>query len=118
MSQELTCITCPMGCRLSVDRDGSGGVSVSGNRCARGARYAEEELLAPKRVVTATVRLSGGEYPRLPVRTTGPFPKEDVEALLGFLYGLEVAAPVKRGQVLAANVLGRGVDLMATRSVE
>ena len=56
MAEELICITCPLGCHLSVERRADGGLSVSGNRCPRGARYAEEELLAPKRVVTATCR--------------------------------------------------------------
>jgi len=120
MSQELTCITCPMGCRLTVDRSPDGGdLKVSGNRCPRGAAYAREELLAPKRTVTATCRVSGGGSGtrRVPCRTAAPFPKESVNALLAEIYKLEVALPVKRGQVLLPNALALGIDVVATRTL-
>ena len=54
MTDKLICITCPLGCRLEAERGADGELLVSGNHCPRGARYAREELLAPKRVVTAT----------------------------------------------------------------
>lgn len=55
--RELTCIVCPIGCRLSVEDAADGELLVTGNRCPRGAAYAVEEIRAPKRVVTATCRL-------------------------------------------------------------
>jgi CxxC motif-containing protein len=59
MSEELICITCPLGCHLSIDRGPGDALAISGNRCPRGVKYAEEELLAPKRVVSATARIEG-----------------------------------------------------------
>lgn len=53
----LTCIVCPIGCALTVDEAEDGRLTVTGNRCPRGAVYAQEEIIAPKRVVTATIRL-------------------------------------------------------------
>jgi len=119
VSQELTCITCPMGCRLTVERSPSGELSVSGNRCPRGAAYAREELLAPKRTVTATCRAKGGEegIRRVPCKTSAPFPKERVGELLAAIYGLEVALPVERGRVVMADALGLGIDVVATRTL-
>ena len=81
MRQELTCITCPIGCRLVAESGSGGELVVSGNRCPRGAAYAREELLAPKRTVTATCRsfAPAGGAPaakRIPCRTTAPFPRE------------------------------------------
>ena len=122
MSEELVCITCPMGCRLSVDRT-EGGLAVAGNRCARGIKYAEEELLAPKRMVSATARIAGAErteldgIARLPVRTSLPYPKEGVPGLLKAIYALDVRLPVKRGAVLIADYEGSGVDVIAARSL-
>jgi CxxC motif-containing protein len=121
VSEELTCITCPMGCRLSVDRSGGGEISVSGNRCPRGAAYAREELLAPKRTVTATCRAAGGGTAsgarRIPCRTSAPFPKDRVDQLLGEIYALEAALPVERGGVLIRDALGLGIDVIATRTL-
>lgn len=130
MSQELICITCPMGCHLSVEKAADGELSVSGNRCPRGAAYAREELFAPKRVVTATARAARAcaeagraqgllDAPRrVPVRTAAAFPKERVGELLERLYALEVELPVERGQVLVADALGTGIDVIATRSIK
>jgi CxxC motif-containing protein len=130
MKEELTCITCPMGCRLEAERAADGSLAVSGNRCPRGAAYAREELLAPKRVVTATCRAAGpggtpgqagraeGSPRRVPVKTSAPFPKERVGELLAAIYALEVLLPVERGQTLLADALGSGIDLVATRSVQ
>ena len=116
MSQELTCITCPIGCRLVVDRAAGGELAVSGNRCPRGAAYAREELLSPKRTVTATCRATGAgtQAKRIPCRTTAPFPKERVGELLAAIYAHEEPLPVRRGQVLIKDALGLGVDVIAT----
>jgi CxxC motif-containing protein len=118
VSQELTCITCPIGCRLTVEGS-NGEFTVSGNRCPRGAAYAREELLAPKRTVTATCRAAGGNVAirRVPCRTAAPFPKERVGELLGAIYRLEAQLPVKRGSVLLENALGMGIDVVATRTL-
>jgi CxxC motif-containing protein len=51
------------------------------------------------------------------VRLTGPVPREIVFSILAEIAKLRPQAPVRRGQVLIANVLGAGVDVIATRSV-
>ena len=54
--RSLTCIVCPIGCQLTVEigpagpDDSYGDLSITGNRCPRGAVYAQEEIRAPKRV--------------------------------------------------------------------
>ncbi len=118
MPEELICITCPLGCRLSVERAKDGALTVSGNRCPRGARYAEEELLSPKRVVTATCRAVPPDRCRVPVRTLSAFPKEKVDELIRLLYGLEVKLPVSRGDVLVPDALGTGIPVIATRTLD
>lgn len=37
--KELTCIGCPRGCTLKIERDGDGW-SVTGNTCPRGREFA------------------------------------------------------------------------------
>jgi CxxC motif-containing protein len=147
----MICIVCPIGCHLSIEEgsetaaaggalsgavrgagEPEGGLVVKGNRCPRGAAYAQEECLAPKRVVTATVALVQGGEPaaeagqagsltaprRVPCRTTAAFPKERAVELLGAIYALRVALPVKRGQVVLANALGTGIDVILTRTID
>lgn len=124
MNTELVCITCPIGCHLSVERGDDGTLAVTGNRCQRGIRYANEELLAPKRTVSATARIvreAGAEaldaVARLPVRTSAPYPKEGVPGLLAAIYGLGVRLPVRRGDVLIHDFEGSGVDVIAARTL-
>lgn len=117
MNRDMICISCPVGCRLKV----SGSLEalrVEGNRCARGEIYAREEVAAPKRVVTATVALSGAAgISRLPVKTTAPLPKEHIAALLNHLYTLQLASPVKLGDTVLRDVAGTGIDVVAARSL-
>ena len=121
MNQELVCITCPMGCRMTVEHLADGAIGVSGNRCPRGEKYANEELLSPKRTVTATCRIRSAlgvlAVQRVPVRTHEPFPKEGIPDLLKAIYGLELSLPVKRGDVVLKNAAGTGIDVVATRTV-
>ncbi|MBN2874967.1 MAG: DUF1667 domain-containing protein, partial [Spirochaetales bacterium] len=117
MSEELICITCPMGCHLTVDRQPDGSLDVTGNRCPRGVKYATEELLSPKRVVSATAAIaeSGSDQnaanrpvARVPVRSTAAYAKGDVPDLLSAIYALRVTMPVRRGQVLIQDFKGSG----------
>ena len=42
--KELTCICCPVGCALTVTIADDSSVTVTGNRCPRGAAYGEKEV--------------------------------------------------------------------------
>ena len=57
--KELTCICCPVGCALTVIIADDSSVTVTGNRCPRGAAYGEKEVTHPTRIVTSTVRVEG-----------------------------------------------------------
>ena len=116
MERKLVCISCPLGCRLTVAWADETDITVTGNKCAKGESYAREEILAPKRVVTATVTADGPR--RLPVKTSAPLLKEHISELLNTLYGMEVHAPLRCGDVLLKDIAGTGVDLVATRSLK
>lgn len=117
--RELTCISCPLGCQLKVEVDESGAVvSVTGNTCKRGAEYGRQEVSAPVRMVTSTVRVVGGEAPVVPVRTQTNIPKEKIFAVMEEIRKAEVTAPVQLGDVVLENVAGTGVAIVAARSVE
>lgn len=115
--QELICICCPMGCRLTVEKT-ENGYSVTGNTCPRGKAYAIDEMTAPKRTVTSSVPVTGGNYHAVSVKTSAPIAKELIFKALATLKGVTLSAPVSEGDVVVKNVLGSGVDFIATREVE
>ena len=70
------CIGCPLGCRLELEEtDDHEIVEVRGFSCKKGERFAIEEHTDPRRMVTTTVAVEDGIFPRLPVRTAEPVPK-------------------------------------------
>lgn len=111
----IICITCPKGCHLSVDEEN--GYAVTGNACPRGAVYGKNELLHPVRVVTSTVRIEGAMLPRLPVKTDRPLPKEKMFDCMELINGITAQSPVNVGQVLAADILGTDVNIVAAKAM-
>ena len=114
---ELTCIVCPIGCRLHAARLDDGTLEVTGNQCKRGIAYAEEEFSDPRRVVTGTCALRDGNWYRLPVRSSAGVPVQDIAAFLNAMYELELTAPIDRGDTVATDLAGTGIDLVATMTV-
>lgn len=116
MEQIITCINCPMGCRMTVTLADGKVVSVAGNTCKRGENYARQESVAPLRMVTAVVPVRGSVMP-LSVKTRTPIPKKLIRACMQALAGLDVTAPVKAGDVVLPDVCHTGVDVIATKSL-
>ncbi|MCK5843678.1 MAG: DUF1667 domain-containing protein [Victivallales bacterium] len=116
MNKELICIACPMGCHLTIEGDSPDSLSVSGNKCAKGAKYGVEEATNPKRVVTYVVRSNSDSLPFVPVRTDDALPKKMIPALIADLNKLRVKMPLTRGDILIANFADTNVNVLATRS--
>lgn len=113
----MTCVRCPVGCKLIVEEK-DGEIIVSRNMCPRGREFAVEELKDPKRILPTSVKVEGGEYPLVSVKTSKPIPKSRIFDVMEKIKKLKVRAPVKVGDVLLRNVLGLGADVVATRNVE
>ena len=116
--RKLTCIGCPMGCPLTVVMNGKEVVSVTGNTCKRGDVYARKEVTDPTRIVTSTVRVSGGSIPMVSVKTKEYIPKDKIFECVRALKGIQVPAPVHIGDIVLKNVADTGVDIVATKNVE
>ena len=111
---ELVCIACPIACRLTVSTAGDGEVKVTGNRCPRGEVYGREEVLAPRRILTAVVPTDSAQFPCAPVRTDRAIGRAKVPQLLAELYARRVALPVRQGQVLIEDFDGARVVFTRT----
>ncbi len=118
---ELTCIGCPLGCRIEVMMNDKGGIElVTGNSCHRGDIYARKEVTAPTRIVTSSVRVYGSrEGERMvPVKTAADVPKGKIMDVIRDLAGVSVPCPVRIGDVLIRDIAGTGVDMIATKNVD
>jgi CxxC motif-containing protein len=131
--KNLTCISCPIGCSLTVEEgppgeDGLPVLNISGNRCPRGAAYAGEEIRSPKRVVTATCIIDAVPESlkkrslyaprRVPVKSALACPKDRIDELLSDIYKTRIRLPVKAGDSIIADWKGTGIDIVAIRSIE
>lgn len=116
--RNLTCISCPMGCPLTVVMNGSEVVNVSGNTCRRGEVYAKKEVTNPTRIVTSTVRVEGGSADMVSVKTKEDVPKGKIFECVEALKDVIVKAPVHIGDVIISDVAGTGVAIVATKNVE
>ena len=114
---DFVCINCPLSCPLELTEEEGEVLEVSGNECKVGVKYAEEEFKDPRRVVTTTVTAKDGVLPLLPVRTAEAIPKRLVVEAVGALAGLVVEAPVTDGQVIYPDIVGTGVDVIASRDL-
>ena len=115
MTQQITCINCPVGCRMTVTLSDAGEVqSIEGNTCPRGAAYARQECTLPLRMVTAVIPAEGSATP-LSVKTASPVPRHLIPDVMAALRGLKVSAPIAINQMVLPNVCNTGVDIISTR---
>lgn len=111
--KEILCIVCARGCRTMV-REENGEIILADRLCRNGQHYVRQEYLDPRRVLTTTVRVGGACGGRLPIRTRGPVPKALLGDCMRIINGLSVRPPVHMGDVLLADILGTGQDVIAS----
>lgn len=114
--KNLVCIVCPLGCKLSIEKDGDT-YKVNGNSCKRGHDYAIEEYTHPTRMLTSTMKLLDSNHVRVPVHTSAPIPKEKIFDAMAVINTTNAHAPVKMGDVLIQNILDTGVDVCSSRTI-
>jgi CxxC motif-containing protein len=116
-SKEITCILCPMGCRASVVFESGKIPRVENVECPRGKDYVRSELKTPRRDFFTTIQVKGGNLPLCSVRTTQPVPKDQIQECSLALGRIVIEAPIVSGQIIVRNILGLGMDVIATRDV-
>ena len=117
MKYELTCINCPMGCRITADYDGREVTDIQGYTCARGKAYAQSEITDPTRMVTALVGVEGKHVP-LSVKTQAPIRKPLIFDALQVIRETTVRPPIHIGDVVIENIGGSGVNVIATENMD
>ena len=109
---EFTCVVCPWGCNLKIQ-----GNQISGYSCTRGLKYAQKEQTDPRRSISGSVRIVGAISNALPVKTSAPLPNDMLLEAAKLLHTVTVRPPVKTGDVIIPNILGTGINFVASLSM-
>jgi CxxC motif-containing protein len=117
VDREITCIECPTGCTVNVAVEDGKAVRVDGFGCRRGRDYAIAEVEHPVRLLTTTVPACGLAVRMVPVRTSRPIPRDMRTRAMEVIRRVRIRRAVKVGDVIIENLLGLGVDVVATREV-
>lgn len=115
MQKNIICVACPMGCGITVEiGEDNTIISITGNTCKRGDAYARTEISNPVRSLATTVKVDGGIYNVVPCKSAGALPKDKIFDCMEVINKAVAKAPVKLGDVLVSDILGTGVDIVAT----
>jgi len=115
--KRILCISCPVGCEMTVGIEDGRVIRVDGNRCPRGKHYAEQEAVEPMRVLPSSVKVVGGRRPLVSVKTDRPIPRSLIPEAMKAIRETVTLAPVRMGAVLLTDLLGTGANVVATRDV-
>lgn len=115
--QQVICIVCPRGCHIDVKEE-DGEMTFKNQGCKRGPEYVKKELSNPTRMLTTTVEIEGAIVNRMPVVTSSDIPKNMIFECIKELAKVKIKAPVKVGEIICKDILGLGVDILATRTLE
>lgn len=116
MIKKFICTVCPRGCPLLVVIKGGKILSVSGNGCKRGQKYAECESTKPMRTLTSTIRVSNRKNTMLSVKTSCPIPKAKIPAVMRLIRSAAVEAPFEQGRTVIRDIFP-GVSVISTESI-
>jgi CxxC motif-containing protein len=117
MKRELTCIICPLSCLIRASCEAGKLRKIEGALCSKGRRYAEKEVTCPTRPLATTIEVIGGEHRLVSVKSDRELPKELIMPAMRHLATIRLQAPVDMGQVVVADILATGVNMVATRPV-
>lgn len=118
MEKQIICTVCPRGCHMTVKGENGIVSSVENYSCPRGLEYAKTEFVAPVRILTTLVKISGKDNELLPVRSSKPLLMSKISEVMKVIKETEAMLPISRYDVIIKNVLGTGVDIVATKDVK
>lgn len=102
---------------MEVTKNPDGSFEVTGNTCKRGRDFAITEQTMPMRTICSTAATSFPETPVIPVRVSSDIPKEKIFDVMKEINSTVVSERLGRGDTVIENVLGLGVDVIATSDI-
>jgi CxxC motif-containing protein len=118
MNREFVCIVCPNSCQIKVEYEGEKIIDIKGAQCSKGEDFVRNEITNPLRVFTGSIKVTKGNFDLVSVKTPSPIPKKYLKKVGKITHRIKVEAPVTIGQVVAKNLLGKNIELVATRKAK
>ncbi|KUO70270.1 MAG: hypothetical protein APF77_04345 [Clostridia bacterium BRH_c25] len=112
--KDIICIICPIGCKITVSGEESRIDSMEGHTCKRGEGYAKDEFIHPVRILTSSVKVNNGKKQLIAVRSDKPVPKELLLECMEEIKRAEITAPIKCKDIVIKDILGTGINIVAT----
>jgi len=103
---------------MEVEHEGKTLIKVTGQTCKRGDKYAENEIVNPRRTLTSTVIINNAGIKLLPVKTSSAIEKDKLFEGMSIINNIKVSAPIKMGDILYENFTECGINLVAGRDVD
>jgi CxxC motif-containing protein len=115
----ITCVTCPVGCEMTIESEDKKLISVSGHTCKKGEQYASDEITNPRRVLTSTVTVDfkSAKLKLMPVKTDKPIAKDKIFEAMKKINKIKIDMPVKMGDILCSDFTESGINLVAGRDI-
>lgn len=118
-TQDLYCIVCPNGCKLTVMSQNNEIIKVDGQKCNRGKTYALQEIRDPQRILTSTVKITNNNTKfLLPVRSDKSISKKLLFKAMNEINKIKVTIPVKCGDIIIKNILGTNVNIISEKTIK
>lgn len=112
------CTGCPASCAVTITFESDGEMRVEGCACERGEEIVAATMKNPERTFTGTVKCSPAlGKALLPVRSVDPVPVHSLVDVARAARKVRVSSPVLADGLVAENVGGLGVDLIASCAV-
>ena len=117
MKGKFTCVVCPTSCVVNAEWSEIELQNTDHAQCKLAWDYVRSEIFDPRRTVTSTVLVDGGDIPLVSVKTEPPVPKAKVFEVMQHLAHVVVKAPVNVGDIIVTDVLGTGSNIVATKKI-
>lgn len=114
MKQQITCVICPKGCRMTAEMTGDK-IVVTGNTCKNGERHAVAELTNPVRTLTSSVRVENRADTMVSVKSQEAISKWKLAEAMEQIHRTKVRAPICIGDVILPDFFGTA--LIATKDI-
>ncbi|MBV4439422.1 DUF1667 domain-containing protein [Clostridium tyrobutyricum] len=115
---DLYCIVCPNGCKLTVTLQNNKIAEIKGQKCNRGESYALQEIKDPKRILTSTVKINNSNRILLPVRSDISISKELLFEAMKEINKVRATPPIECGDIIIKNILNTDVNIIAEKSIK
>ncbi|HHX37555.1 MAG TPA: DUF1667 domain-containing protein [Clostridiaceae bacterium] len=114
MEKKIICTVCPQGCEIRATFADNEIIEISGQGCPRGTAFARSEFTNPLRILSASVRVAGGKYPLVSVRSDKGIPRSQLMECMEIIRRMSVKAGTKRGSVIIENIMGSEANIITT----